>query len=158
MRTKTPLQEKTPFAIDAQPMEGLLTAQAGLAAFSRAFRSLGGPGLCDAQVLVKERARGFTAGQHVESLVLLHAAGGDCMQEIEALRRNAAVTKMLGYAVPSERCVADFLEAFHDPEKVAQARAAAQQQEHLSFIPEETAALVGLGQVARGLVRAVVGR
>jgi len=139
-------------------MEGLLTAQAGLAAFSRAFRSLGGPGLCDAQVLVKERARGFTAGQHVESLVLLHAAGGDCMQDIEALRRNAAVTKMLGYAVPSERCVADFLEAFHDPEKVAQARAAAQQQEHLSFIPEETAALVGLGQVARGLVRAVVGR
>jgi hypothetical protein len=158
MRTKTPLQEKTPFAIDAHPMEGLLTAQAGLAGFSRVFRSLEAPKLCDAHVSVKERVRGFTAGQQVESLVLLHMAGGDCMQDIERLRQDAGVTKMLGYAAPSERCVADFLEAFHDPEKVAQAREHAQRQEHLSFIPEETAALLGLGQVACGVVRAIAGR
>jgi hypothetical protein len=158
MRTKTPLQEKTPFAIDAKPMEGLLTARAGLAIFSRAFRSLGAPKLCDEQVRVKQRERGFTAGQQVESLVLLHVAGGDCMQDIEPLRQDGGVTKMLGYAVPSERCVADFLEAFHDPEKVARARAQAQRQEHLSFIPEETAALSGLGRVGRGIVRAIAGR
>jgi len=158
MRTKTPLQAKTPFAIDAKPMEGLLTSQAGLAAFSRAFRSLGVPELCDAHVRIKERARGFTPGQQVESLVLLHASGGDCMQDMERLRQDGGVTKMLGYAAPSQRCVADFLEAFHDPEKVAQARAEAQRQEHLSFIPEETAALSGLGQAARGLVRAIAGR
>jgi hypothetical protein len=156
MRTPTPLQEKTPFAIDAKPMEGLLTAQAGLAAFSRAFRSLGAPTLCDDHVRVKERSRGFTAGQQVESLVLLHAAGGDCMQDVERLRQDSGVTKMLGYAVPSQRCVADFLESFHDPEKVA--RAHAHRQEHLSFIPEETAALSGLGEAARGVVRAIAGR
>jgi hypothetical protein len=156
MRTKTPLQEKTPFAIDAKPMEGLLTAQAGLAAFSRAFRSLGTPTLCDDHVRIKERSRGFTAGQQVESLVLLHAVGGDCMQDVERLRQDGGVTKMLGYAVPSPRCVADFLESFHDPDKVA--RAHAQRQEHLSFIPEETAALSGLGEAARGVVRAIAGR
>jgi hypothetical protein len=158
MRTKTPLQEKTPFAIDAKPMEGLLTAYAGLAAFSRAFRSLGAPKLCDEHVDIKERCRGFTAGQQVESLVLLHAAGGDCMHYIELLRKDDAVTKMLGYAAPSQRCVADFLESFHDPDKVAQARAEAQRQERLSFIPEETSALSGLGQAARGVVRAIAGR
>jgi len=158
MRTKTPLQEKTPFAIDVKPMEGLLTAQAGLAAFSRAFRSLGGPKLCDEHVRIKERSRGFAAGQQVESLVLLHAAGGDCMQDIEPLRQDGGVTKMLGYAAPSQRCVSDFLEAFHDPEKVAQARDRAQRQERLSFIPQETAALWGLGQAARGIVRAIAGR
>ena len=158
MRTKTPLQEKTPFAIDAKPMEGLLTARAGLACFSRAFRSLGAPKLCDEHIHIKQRARGFTAGQQVESLVLLHVTGGDCMQDIESLRRDSGVTKMLGYAAASERCVADFLESFHDPEKVAQARAQAQRQEHLSFIPEETAALSGLGQAARGIVRAIAGR
>ena len=125
MRTKTPLQEKTPFAIDAKPMEGLLTARAGLAVISRAFRSLGAPALCDAQVRIKKRERGFTVGQQVESLVLLHAAGGDCMQDIEPLRKDGGVTKMLGYAAPGQRCVADFLESFHDPEKVAQARAGA---------------------------------
>src|SRR3972149_3229146 len=158
MRTKTPLQEKTPFAIDAKPMEGLLTARAGLAVISRAFRSLGAPALCDAQVRIKKRERGFTVGQQVESLVLLHAAGGDCMQDIEPLRKDGGVTKMLGYAAPGQRCVADFLEAFHDPEKVAQARAQADRQGRLSVIPEETAALGGLGQVARGLVRAIAGR
>jgi hypothetical protein len=157
MRTKTPLQGKTPFAIDPKPMEGLLTARAGLCAFSRAFRSLGAPGLCDGHVRVKERARGFTAGQQVESLVLLHAAGGDCMQDIESLRQDSAVTKMLGYAAPGQRCVADFLEAFHDPDRVEQARAQAQQQERLSFIPEETAALLGLGLAARGVVLAIAG-
>jgi len=158
MRTKTPLQQKTPFAIDATPMEGLLTAQAGLAAFSRAFRSLGGPRLCDEHVDIKKRSRGFTVGQQVESLVLLHAAGGDCMQDMECLREDNGVTKMQGYAAPGQRCVADFLEAFHDPEKVAQARAEAQRQQHLSFIPEETAALAGLGQAARGIVRAIAAR
>jgi hypothetical protein len=158
MRTKTPLQEKTPFAIDAQPMEGLLTAQAGLAAFSRAFRSLGGPKLCDERVHIKERARGYTVGQQVESLVLLHAAGGDCMQDVEALREDSGVTKMLGYALPGQRCVADFLESFHDPDKVDQARAEAQRQERLSFIPEETAALSGLGEVTQGVVREIASR
>jgi hypothetical protein len=158
MRTKTPLQEKTPFAIDAKPMEGLLTSQAGLAAFSRAFRSLGGPRLCDELVLIKERSRGFTVGQQVESLVLLHAAGGDCMQDMEALRRDSGVTKMLGYAAASQRCVADFLESFHDPEKVAQARVEAQRQAYLSFIPEEASALSGLGKAAGGIVRAIAAR
>lgn len=158
MRKATPLQEKTPFAIDAKPMEGLLTGQAGLAAFSRAFRSLGAPKLCEDRVGVKERSRGYSVGQQVESLVLLHAAGGDCMQDIEALRQDRGVAKMLGYVVPSQRCVADFLESFHDAAKVAQARAEAQRQGHLSLIPEEPAALLGLGEVAQGLVRAIAGR
>jgi hypothetical protein len=157
MRTKTPLQEKTPFAIDEKPMEGLLTARAGLAAFSRAFRSLGAPKLCDERVCIKERSRGFTVGQQVESLVLLHAAGGDCMQDIEALRQDSAVAKMLGYTVPSQRCVADFLESFHDAEHVLRACEEAQRQGRLSFIPEETTALAGLGEVAQGLVGAVAG-
>jgi hypothetical protein len=158
MRNKTPLQEKTPFAIDAKPMEGLLTARAGLAVFSRALRSLGAPKLCDEHVRIKQRSSGFAVGQQVESLVLLHAAGGDCMQDIESLRQDCGVTKMLGYIVPSQRCVADFLESFHDLEKVAQAREQAQRQEHLSFIPEETEALLGLGQVARSIVRAIAER
>lgn len=157
MRPKTPLQEKTPFAIGPKPMEGLLTAQAGLAAFSRVFRSLGAPKGCDEHVRTKKRPQGFTAGQQVESLVLLHVAGGDCMQDMERLRHDAGVTKMLGYAAPSQRCVADFLESFHDPEKVTRAREEAQRQSRLSFIPGETDALSGLARAASELVRAIAG-
>jgi hypothetical protein len=139
-------------------MEGLLTAKAGLAIFSRAFRSLGAPKLCDEHVRIKERSSGFTAGQQLESLVLLHIAGGDCMQDMEQLRKDNGVTRMLGYTVPGERCVANFLESFHDPERVAQALAEAQRQQHLSFIPKETPALEGLAKVARGVVRAIAQR
>ena len=158
MRTPTPLQEKTPFAIDEKPMEGLLTAQAGLAVFSRAFRSVGAPKLCDDRVRIKERARGFRVGQQVESLVMLHVAGGDCMQDMERLRQDSGVSKMLGYSAPSQRCVADFLESFHDPDQVAHAQAEAERQQRLSFIPEESAALSALGEVGQEMVRVIARR
>lgn len=155
MRTKTPLQAKTPFAIAAEPMAATLTARAGLSVVSRALRSLGLPGQCDEHVRVKQRSRGFTPGQQIESLVFLHAAGGDCKDDMQSLREDEGIRKMLGYAVPSSRCVGDFLEAFHDADKVEQARQAAQAQERLAFVPEQTPALAGLGRVQREQVRAI---
>ena len=155
MRTKTPLQAKTPFAIAAEPMEATLTARAGLSIVSRALRSLGLPGQCDEHVKVKRRGRGFTVGQQVEALVLLHAAGGGCKDDIQSLRADEGIGKMLGYTVPSPRCVGDFLEAFHDPEKVLAAQKAAQVQERLAFIPEETPGLEGLRRVQCELVEAI---
>jgi len=154
MSTKTPLQEKTPFAIDGKPMQGSHTAQAGLCAFSRAIRSLGIPKLCNDHVRIKERNSGYTVGQKVEALILLHIAGGDCMQDIERLRRDSGLSKILGYRVPGQRCVADFLESFHDIELIEQARELAHRSNQLSFIPEETPALSGLGRVLSGLVHA----
>ena len=158
MRTKTPIQDKTPFALGQAPMTGILTARAGLSAVSRVLRSLGLPGLCDTHVPVRQRARGFTAGQQVESLVLLHAAGGDCMDDMEPLRQDDGVTKMLGYSVPSARCVGDFLDMFHDAHEVADARAKAEAQERLSFIPEETGLLEGLQRTQSALVGAIARR
>lgn len=153
MRPRTPLQEKTPFAIDPEPLEGLMGAQAGLCIVSRAFRSLGLGQVCDTQVQTKRRDRGYTAGQHVESLVLLHAAGGDCMQDMERLRADGCLSKMLGYTLPGARCVADFLEAFHDPKSIAKARELATGQGLLAFIPDETQVLGGLQEVQEHLIR-----
>lgn len=149
MRKKTPLQAKTPFAIAPEPMEGLLTPLAGLAAVTRAFRSLELPHQCDERLPVKLRKRGFTPGQQVEALVLLHAAGGDCMEDMKALRQDRGISKMLGYEVPSPRALGDFLDAFHDEEKVKQAREQAQAQERIAFIPEETPPLKGLQGIQR---------
>jgi hypothetical protein len=156
MRRRTPLQQKTPFAISAEPMSGMFTARAGLSAVSRVVRSLGLPGLCDEHVRVKQRARGFSAGQQVESLVLLHAAGGDCMEDMEALRADGGVAKMLGYETPSARCVGDFLEQFHEGGMIVEARSKAEAQGRLAFIPEENTALQGLQRVQEGLVGAIV--
>jgi hypothetical protein len=153
MFKKTPLQEKTPFAIDGKPMRGTHSAQAGLCAFSRAFRSLSLPNICDEVLLIKKRKSGFTPGQTVESLMLLHIAGGDCMQDIEQLRTDSGVERMLGYTTPSQRAVADFLESFHDSELIEQARDQANRRDQISFIPEEPPALEGLGRVLSELVK-----
>ncbi|HEO69778.1 MAG TPA: IS1380 family transposase [Candidatus Hydrogenedentes bacterium] len=153
MRTKTPLLEKTPFAIDSNPMQGALTANAGLAAVSRVLRSLELGPACERHLAVKQRNRGFEPAQVVESLVLLHAAGGDCMRDIEILRQDTAMEKMLGYVAPSPRAVGDFLARFHDEDKLEAARVHAARQERLAFIVEENAALQGLQEVQCALLR-----
>ena len=133
-------------------MRGNHTAFAGLCAFSRAFRSLGIPKLCTDFIHIKERNSGFSVGQQLESLVLLHIAGGDCMQDIEQLRTDAGLTKLLGYTVPSQRSIASFLESFHNPALIEKAREHAQEHKQISCIPEESLALSGLRHVLRGLV------
>jgi len=155
MRTKTPLQEKTPFALDDVPLGGIITHRAGLSCVSRVVRSLGLAKSCDAHLPIKRRNRGYKAGQQVEALVLLHAAGGDCKDDMERLRSDAGITKMLGYQVPGARCVGDFLELFHEEEKIEHAREQAQGQERLAFIPEENGLLCGLQRVQRELVESV---
>jgi len=152
MRKKTPLLEKTPFAIDEEPMQGALTANAGLAAVSRVVRSLELARACESHLDLKQRDRGYTPAQVLESLVLLNAAGGDCMEDIKLLRRDAAMEKMLGYGVPSARAVGDFLARFHDEDKLAEAREEAKRQERLAFVMEENSWLQGLQQVHRELL------
>jgi hypothetical protein len=158
MRPPTPLLAKTPFVIDPKPMKGALTPLAGLCAFSRAFRSLGLPDAAATHIRVKQRDSGFPIAQQLESLVLLHVGGGDHMSDIETLRDNEAITKMLGYAPPSERCVADFLEAFHDHDLLEKARKRAERQGQLSILPEPSPALIGLEAVQRHAVRTHVAR
>lgn len=158
MRPKTPVQSKTPFAIDLKPLAGVTTARAGLSAVSRVFRSLGLPDLCEQNLPTKRRMRGHLAGRQVESLVLLHAAGGDCKEDMEKLRTDGGVAKMLGYEVSSARSVGDFLDLFHDGQKIAEARREAERQRRLAFIPEESPLLSGLQRVQEGCVRAIFER
>lgn len=158
MKTKTPVQSKTPFAIDPNPLAGACTSRAGLAASSRVLRSLQLPGQCEANLPIRKRNRGFSPGMMVESLILLHHAGGEAMSDIELLRQDAGLSKMLGYQVPGERCVAEFLEAFHDESLILKARQSAQRQGHLAFIPEPTSLLEGLEKVLQGNVAAIARR
>jgi len=152
MRKKTPLLEKTPFAIAHAPMQGALTANAGLAAVSRVLRSLDCGPACQAWLHIKQRNRGYAPAQFIEPLVMLNAAGGDCMEDMKVLREDAAMEKMLGYVPPSVRAVGDFLAHFHDQDKRQQAQEQAQRQERLAFIVEENAPLQGLQRVQRALL------
>jgi hypothetical protein len=151
---------KTPFAIDPHPLAGACSARAGLSAVSRVFRSLNLPGVCEANLGgLKARKRGLEAGAMIESLLLLHAAGGDCMDDMDRLGEDQGLSRMLGYPLPASRSVRDFLERFHDPARVGEAERRAQGQQQLAFIPEPTEALEGLARLltasARNAARAM---
>ena len=155
MRPPTSLQSKTPFEISAEPLAGITTSRAGLSAVSRVLRAINLPGMCEANLALKKRSRGFVPGQVAESLVLLHAAGGDCKDDMEKLREDSGLTKMLGYQAPSSRCVGDFLALFHDEEIIRKAREAAEVQGKLAILPQESSHLCSLGRVLKGTVTAI---
>lgn len=155
MRPPTPLLSKTPFAIDPRPVKGATSARAGLAGLSRVFRSLKLPGVIEANLAVKVRRRGYQPAQYLECLALLHAAGGDCLDDMERLREDEGLRKIVGYELPSARATGEFLEHFHDPQLLAAAQENAQQHRQLAFIPEENEPLQGLRRVQAAAVRAI---
>ena len=142
MPARVPILCKTPFVIDPNPLSGSCSARAGLSAVSRVFRSLGLPGSCSANLgNLRKRQRGYEEGQVMESLVLLHAAGGECMDDMDELRRDEGLQRMLQYEPVASRTVKDFLERFHDADLIEQAQAEAARQKMLAFIPEPSPAL-----------------
>jgi hypothetical protein len=155
MKTPTPVLQKTPFAIDPNPLSGALTPFAGLSAHSRVFRSLGLPHMVAANLPPKQRQRGLEAGQYLESISLLQVAGGECKEDMERLRGDTGLGKILGYCPPSARATGDFLERFHNEEALHEQRAEADAQGRLALLVEENGPLQGLGRVLNGSVRAI---
>lgn len=156
MRPKTPLQNKLPFAIDARPMDGFVTAHGGAVAFvTRAFRSMNLPGLCEANLsAVRKIEKGYSPGQMVEAGVLACLVGCERVSDIDGLRADEAVSKMLGYTMPGSRTLRDFLDAFHSEEKLSEARERAAKRKQTAYIPEATPLQDGLQRVLGASARA----
>jgi hypothetical protein len=140
---------RLPFEIDDAIDPSLVTGRAGVPLVIELFRQLGVAQAIDTQVAVKQRQRGLTASQLVESLIALWTSGGDRCQDLTTFREDQALATLLGYPLPAATTVRDFLEAFHvegGPLWEAGPQAA---------IPLESAALVGLGTANRTLVAGV---
>ena len=140
------------FELAPEPLQETLTARGGIPLVVQAFRSLGLPQSIQEHVRVKQRERGYDEATFVESLVILNAAGGECVEDFERLRGDPGLAEMIGHAVPSPRAALEFLQAFHQEEKIAEAQQR-RLPEQMADIPEETPALEGLGRVNRDLVR-----
>lgn len=98
--------------IDPEPINEKLTAWAGAALLMQAIRSLDVPGGTARHVQVKQRQRGLGEGEYVESLVVLHALGGDCVDDLNGLREDPGIREVLGYAPPSPEAARKFLNHF----------------------------------------------
>jgi len=84
--------------------------------------------------------------------------GADCVEDIDRLRDDPAVEKMLGYKPASGRAVRDWLERFHDGAAVTRARQAADELDLKSCVPEPTTGLRGLQAVLGASARAAAER
>jgi hypothetical protein len=149
MPARIPVLDKSPFALDPRPLEEMGSAHAGLLATSRALRSLNLGGLVAANLPLKNRQRGFSEGQMVESLVLLQTLGGDCPEDISLLAEDPCLVRGLGYEPPKASAARTFLNRFHD-EDIAGMRPPREEQK--SFIMPPSPAQQGLDRVLAGMV------
>ena len=71
---------------------------------------------------------------------------------LSACGETPGLAEMIGHELPSPRAALEFLYAFHQEEKIAEAQQR-RLPEQIAYIPEETAPLEGLGRVNRDLVQ-----
>jgi len=127
-----------------------MTPWAGVAPLIETMRQIGMTSKAEKVLPLKKTSKGLTSGQMVETFVLLSTLGGECLEDVERLRRDEALPQMLGYAIPAPETARQWLDRFHDEELM---RGKPMQG---CFLPAETAPLAGLGEVSRHVVRAYV--
>jgi hypothetical protein len=151
-RKPSPTESPLLFEIDPEPLAETLTAWGGVPLVVQAFRSLGVPASVQRHVHIKQRERGYDEATMVESFVVLNALGGECLEDFGHLREDAGLKEMLGHEIPSPEAARQFLYQFHADEKIEEAKQR-RRPEQIAFIPEESDAFAGLGQVNRELVQ-----
>jgi hypothetical protein len=149
---RLPILHKTPFVLDERPLQEATSPHAGLLSISRVFRSLRLPDVIAANLPLRQRQRGFSEAQLIESVVLLQALGGECPEDIHLLAKDACLERGLGYAPPKATAVREFLERFHN-EKLEKLRPAREVQK--SFIFPSSAPVAALQQVQNGCVQRI---
>ena len=151
-------QGRLSFEYEVVQDTGSVTSYGGLPLVVDVMRSQGLSASVQNHVKVHERERVHTDVSIIEDLVLTMAAGGDCLADVEMLRADKALGRLLGRAMISEEGARKFLYAFHDDELLKRAQEAAEQKGEASYVPEENAALSGLGRANEDFVRAVAAK
>jgi hypothetical protein len=142
-----------PYTIEVVDDDATLTARAGLPIVLETMRAVGLSEELDKTLAIRRRNTGATDAQKVEALVLLMAAGGECVDDIEVLRADKGLMRLVS-GLPSADVLLRFLYELHDERLIAQAqerRPAGQ----VAYIPDESAPLVRLAGCNVALVHAV---
>ncbi len=151
-RPRAPRQGILPFVIRHGNGEEV-TAHAGLPLVVEAMRAVRLEEVVEAQLIVAKRQRGFAETEKLEALILLVASGGDRIEDIRILAEDQGLGRLLDRELPSPDALLAFLRAFDDPAVWAQRPA-----DEKSWVPPETAPLVGLFEVNRALVARAASR
>lgn len=131
-------------------LRAAMTPWAGIAPLIETMRQIEMTVKADKVLPLKKTSKGLTSGQMVECFVLLSTLGGECLEDMERLRRDEALPQMLGYALPAPETARQWLDRFHD-EELMKGR-----PRQGALLPGEAGPLAGLGEVNRHVVRAYV--
>jgi len=127
-----------------------VTAHAGIGLFVETGRRSGVIATADRVLPGKKNPKGLSQSEMVESLTLLPALGGECIDDFEKLREDNGLEVLLGYRLPAPSTVRAWLDQFHD--EAAMSGRPAQG----SFIPLESSGLAGLHELVVQTARAYV--
>jgi len=143
-----------PYRVEVAEGADAVTGRAGLPLVLETLRALGLDRAIAQHVTVRQRASGYTEAEKIEALVLLLAAGGDCLDDIAVLQADGGLGRLLGRKLPSADALRHFLYAFHADTLIAAAQAK-RRPDTVAYIPEESAPLQGLARVNTALVHGV---
>jgi hypothetical protein len=146
-----------PYTVEVVEDDAAVTAHAGLPLIVETMRTLGVSAQIDKQLGIRQRNHGTTDAQKAEAVILLMAAGGDCLSDVEKLRSDKGLERLLGFVLPSTQALWNFFNQFHDGALVEEARARLRPGA-VAFIPSENAALRALGSVNVALAQSVATR
>lgn len=127
-----------------------LTARAGLTLVSEAMLALGLEEIVRARLPLRRRQRGYSEFEKLHAVVLVQAAGGECVEDARVLAGDFGLLRLLARPWPSPDALHEFLAQFHDD-----LRWTGRPLEG-AWIPEENAALQGLAQVNVDVVQRIV--
>jgi hypothetical protein len=149
MPPRTGARGLLPFVAEAMDRPMDLTSRAGLTLVAETLLALRLDEVVKRHLRVRSRRRGWDEFEKVQAIVLLLAAGVDCIEDIRVLRDDAGLARLLGRELPSSDALRGFLRAFHDDAEMARRPGQG------AWIPGENASLDGLRRVNEEVVRLV---
>jgi len=143
-----------PFDVELEEQAETLTARAGLTLVPETMQALELDRAIDEALQIKQRDSGYSEAELVTAIVLLLAAGGECLDDIRVLAADEGLCRLLGRTPPSPDTLRHFLDAFHDDALIEQAKARRPAGQE-AYIPDESAPLGALAAVNTHLVHRV---
>jgi len=143
-----------PYTIEVTHDEDAVTAYAGLPMVVETMRKLGVSRQLEAELGIRQRNNGATDADKGEALVLLMSAGGSCLSDIDKLRADKGLMRLLGRELPSEQILWTYLNAFHDDALIEEAKRRLVPGQ-VAYVPNENRALSALGRVNVALAKTV---
>lgn len=137
-----------PFHVEVSGRRDDVTSRAGLPLLVDLIRAAGLPKVLERRVNLPKGA------EKVEQVLLTLAAGGDSISDVEVLRADAGLERLLGRELFAESTIREFLYGFHDEALIEQARTSLPEG-RVAYIPTENAPLRGLDESRSSFVRRV---